>query len=64
MRFKIFVDYYPKNIFLGNVFNNGISKEKSGEGLLKPRVRKYHLSGLSLLCSFHKTILILLPNHA
>ena len=39
-KIEVIVDYYPKNLFLGNVFNDG-------KGLLKPRVRKWHLSGLS-----------------
>ena len=41
MRFKIrvIVDYYPKNLFLGNALIMA-SKGKSGKGLLKPTVRK------------------------
>ena len=37
MRFKIvvIVDYYPKNLFRGNVFNDGIFKGEIWERFIK-----------------------------
>ena len=41
MTFKIevIVNYYPKNLFPGEIFNEGIFKN-SEKGSLKPRVKK------------------------
>ena len=63
MRFRVevIVDYYPKNIFLGNIFDYGICKGEILEKFLtKSPVRKLDW----VPCSFHKTILISLQNYA
>ena len=66
MRFKIevIVDYYPKNLFFGTVFSDGIFKGEICEKVCK-NLKLNNENDLDWVpCSFHKTIPILLQNQA